>query len=105
MNISINEENGISILDLEGDLDTSTSPEVERRVNELINSDKGKIIIDLSNTRFVSSAGLRVFLSTAKQLTAKGGAFKICSPNDVVKEILDLVGAIFDFLFGGPGPF
>lgn len=92
MNISIKDENGISIIDLEGNLDTNTSPEVEKNVNELIEADKDKIIIDLSNTGFVSSAGLRVFLSTAKQLTSKGGVFKICSPNDVVKEILDMSG-------------
>jgi len=92
MNISINEENEISIVDLNGNLDTNTSPEVEKSVNALIAADKAKIIIDLSNTGFVSSAGLRIFLSTAKQLTAKGGVFKICSPNDVVKEILDMSG-------------
>ena len=92
MNISITEEKGVSIIDLNGNLDTNTSPEVEKSTNALIAADKHKIIMDLSNTGFVSSAGLRIFLSTAKQLTAKGGVFKICSPNDVVKEILDMSG-------------
>ena len=92
MNITINEKNDITIINLAGNLDTNTSPEVEKIVNELIAADKNKIIIDLSDTGFVSSAGLRIFLSTAKQLTAKGGVFKICSPNDVVKEILDMSG-------------
>ena len=61
-------------------------------MNKLIEPDGVKLIINLSQTNYVSSAGLRIFLATAKKLTAKQGVFKLCAPNDVVKEVLDISG-------------
>jgi anti-sigma B factor antagonist len=92
MELNINENEGICVINISGNLDTTTSPDAESRINELINEDKDKMIVNLADTGFVSSAGLRVFLSTAKQITAKGGAVKFCGANDVVQEILDISG-------------
>jgi anti-sigma B factor antagonist len=51
-----------------------------------------KMLIDLSETDYVSSAGLRIFLATAKKITANGGQVKLSNPNAVVREILDISG-------------
>ena len=59
------------IVELAGHLDTSTSPEVEKHVYELIDSGNENLVFDLTHTEFVSSAGLRLFLATAKNM--KGG--------------------------------
>jgi anti-sigma B factor antagonist len=50
------------------------------------------MVINLEETRYVSSAGLRIFLATAKKMTASNGAVKLCCPNEVVQEILDISG-------------
>jgi anti-sigma B factor antagonist len=92
MELSINENNGVKVIQIEGNLDTSTSPKAETQINDMINNGELKMVIDLSGAGFVSSAGLRVFLSTAKQVTAKGGAVKFCGANEVVQEILDISG-------------
>jgi anti-sigma B factor antagonist len=92
MQLTVKEKNDILIVNLEGNLDTNTSPDVETELNKLIEPDGVKLIINLSLTNYVSSAGLRIFLATAKKLTAKQGVFKLCAPNDVVKEVLDISG-------------
>lgn len=92
MELNINENKGVQVIKISGNLDTSTSPKAENEINSMINDGKIKMIVDLTETGFVSSAGLRVFLSTAKQITAKGGAVKFCGVNDVVQEILDISG-------------
>jgi anti-sigma B factor antagonist len=79
------------ILDFIGQLDTGTAPKAEVEVNKHLASNQ-KIIFNLAQTVFVSSAGLRVFLGTAKKLKASGGLFRICNANDVVQEILDISG-------------
>lgn len=92
LDIKVKEIEDIIILELVGNLDTNTSPLTEAKINECLNNGCKKMIIDLENTRFVSSAGLRVFLVTAKKITANSGALNLCSPNEVVKEILAISG-------------
>ncbi|MCB9245334.1 MAG: STAS domain-containing protein [Flavobacteriales bacterium] len=92
MNVDIYEEQGVSIVHLSGNLDTNTSPPVEAKISNLLEEGTRKMVIDLSETDYVSSAGLRIFLATAKKITANGGAVKLAGPNSVVKEILDISG-------------
>ncbi|BDS09785.1 STAS domain-containing protein [Aureispira anguillae] len=79
------------VLGFNGQLDTGTAPKVEIEVNKYLENNQ-KVIFNLEATTFVSSAGLRVFLGTAKKLKASGGLFRICNANDVVQEILDISG-------------
>ena len=92
LNINLTEKEGVVIVNLEGNLDTNTAPEAEAKIDESLAAGTAKIVINLENTKYVSSAGLRVFLATAKKMTAAGGAVKLCSPNVVVQEILDISG-------------
>lgn len=48
--------------------------------------------MDLTNTEYVSSMGLRVFLSHLKTLKASGGRMVLCGLNEEVQEILDMAG-------------
>ena len=92
LEIVVNEENDVVVIKLVGNLDTNTAPEAEQAINEWLEKESKKMVINLQESKYVSRAGLRVFLATAKKMTAAGGAVKFCSPNDVVKEILDISG-------------
>jgi len=89
----INKEvNDVVVVDLVGNLDTNTAPDAETNINSHLEAGVKKMIINLGQTKYVSSAGLRVFLATAKKMTASGGAVKLCAANEVVQEILDISG-------------
>ncbi|TXG34834.1 STAS domain-containing protein [Seonamhaeicola maritimus] len=90
--IKIKEVNNVVLIALNGNLDTNTAPDAETEINNLLDKGTKKIIINLENTKYVSSAGLRIFLATAKKMTAASGAVKLCCANDVVQEILDISG-------------
>jgi len=92
MEINVSEFNDIVLVNLVGKLDSTTAPEAETAINEYLDKKVPKMIINLKEASYISSAGLRVFLATAKKMTAAGGAVKFCSPNDIVKEILDISG-------------
>ena len=83
--------NDCLVINFVGQLDTGTATKAEMEVNKQLENNQ-KIIFDLAQTTFVSSAGLRVFLATAKKLKASNGKFRICNANEVVKEILDISG-------------
>lgn len=91
MDITILEEGGTTILHIAGRLDTVTSPELERTVKPLI--DLGSVVVfDCEKMDYVSSSGLRVILSTYKQLAAVGGKFTIRNLNKEVQSVFDLTG-------------
>ena len=56
---------------LSGRLDTLTSPQLEEALRELP-ADITKLVIDLKDLEYVSSAGLRVFLNAQKSMMEKG---------------------------------
>ena len=92
MEIRIKEIGDIRVVNIVGQLDTSTSPEAEAEIGKLLDDAQKKIIINLEELSYLSSSGLRVFLGTAKKLMATGGTVKLCCPNDVVNEILEISG-------------
>ncbi len=92
LEVKVNEVVDVIVIKLAGNLDTNTAPEAETTINGWLEKDSKKMVVDLEEAKYVSSAGLRVFLATAKKMTAAGGAVIFCSPNEVVQEILDISG-------------
>ena len=73
-------------------VDTNNSPEVERVIQDNIGAGGGKMILDFGQVDYVSSAGLRVLLKTAKQMKLGGGKLALCNLNDQIKEVLEISG-------------
>ena len=82
---------------LAGRLDGFTSAAHETELKALLAGEASSVTIDLSQLEYVSSAGLRVLLMTAKQAKAKGGAVVLSSPTSVVLDVLKISG--FDKIF------
>lgn len=91
MEITAQEKGEKLVLDFEGQLDTGTAPQAEVEVNQHLEQHQ-HLVFNLEKTTFVSSAGLRVFLATAKRIKVSGGSFVVCNANAVVQEILDISG-------------
>ena len=91
LNINKTIENGTAIVALEGRLDTVTAPELEQALKEPLES-AGELTLDLENLEYISSAGLRVLLSTQKKMTAKQGTMKLVHVKEIVMEVLEVTG-------------
>ena len=92
MNISTREVDTVTVVHFEGNLDTNTAPEAEQRFNDLISSGASKILVDFGALDYISSAGLRILLATAKKLRGCKGELRLASLNETVKEIFDVSG-------------
>ena len=89
MNIEKKIDGGKLSLKIIGRLDTNTSPELEAEMNlDGVN----EVFFDLSELEYVSSAGLRVFLTAQKAMMACGGQMTIANPNATVKGVFDITG-------------
>ena len=84
-------ENGKSFtLSVEGRLDTLTSPELEKEINELSASAEA-LVVDFAKLEYISSAGLRVLLS-AHKLFAKKSGMTITNVSETVLDIFEVTG-------------
>ena len=91
MDIKKESINGKTVLYLEGRLDTSNSSELEKAVNETLET-TDDIELDLSKLEYTSSSGLRVFLLTQKKVSEKGGNLVVSNVNEYIMEIFDITG-------------
>ena len=82
----------VTVVEMEGNLDTNTSVEAQDYINALIDGGSTKLVTDFSRVDFVSSAGLRVLLATAKRLGGVGGSLRICGLNEEVNEVFEISG-------------
>ncbi len=76
-----------------GRIDAATSPEFEAAINQLITVKKETVLLfDCEHLEYISSAGLRVFLSTAKLIKAASGKMGLTNLQDNVRQIFEISG-------------
>ena len=75
---------------VEGRLDTITSPDLEKEINEAIEGVK-ELTIDFEKVEYISSSGLRVLLAEQKVMN-KQGSMKLINVNDTIMEIFEVTG-------------
>ena len=92
MQIDTRQVDGMTVIDMVGRLDTSTSGDAYDEMVGIAKSGVTKVVLNLDKMEYVSSAGLRVFLTVAKLLKSSMGELKICHANGVVKEVLEVSG-------------
>ena len=80
---------------LEGRLDTTTAPELEKTLKESLDG-VTELVLDFEELEYISSAGLRVLLSAQKIMNRQGG-MKLVRVRDEVIEIFEVTGFL-DFL-------
>ncbi len=92
MQISVRTTNEVKVLAFEGRLDTRTSPGAQQQLTRLIEAGENRFLVNFERLDYISSAGLRVLLTAAKQLKRVDGELRICSLNEVVAEVFDISG-------------
>jgi anti-sigma B factor antagonist len=90
--------NGALILRPTKRIDSSTAKSFEEQTNALIAGGAKKVVMDFSDVDYISSAGLRVVLTTAKRAKAEGGGLTLCGEQSNVKDVLEVSG--FASIFG-----
>ena len=90
MTINTEKNNNQLTLKIEGRLDTTTAPSLEKLINELP-ADVNDLVFDMNDLAYVSSAGLRVLLSAQKKMN-KLGKMKLTGVCEEVMEVFEMTG-------------
>ena len=91
MKVSIEQDGDVTIVRPQGRIDGVGAQELDSQVAEIRAGQPSHLVIDLADVPFVSSAGLRVFIVTARELRGKA-KFAVCNAGSVVKEVFTLAG-------------
>ena len=83
--------NNIAVIKVGGYIDTTTSAELEHSLDSLLKAGMYKIIIDLGNVDYISSAGWGIFISEIKGIREKGGDLKLVRMIPDVYEVFELL--------------
>ncbi|MEA4813020.1 MAG: STAS domain-containing protein [Anaerolineaceae bacterium] len=76
-----------------GRIDSTTSPDLEKVLTELIASGKS-VVLDMSDIDFVSSAGWWTIIRAQKELKKNNNELVLVGVNDNVKDSMDLIGIL-----------
>ena len=92
METTIIKEANALIFVLNGRLDSNSAPLFEKQLQDFLISPTTHLIFDFDNLEYISSAGLRVVLNTAKAYHAGPYSFVACAMQDHVLEIFEISG-------------
>lgn len=81
----------VSILRVSGYVDTTTSPDLERRLQALLKEKRFHIVVDLASVEYISSAGWGIFISEIREIRENGGDLKLAGMIADVREVFDLL--------------
>ena len=93
MEITTSTDGSLATIAVAGKLTVATSSDLEQAVRQL--NDTGAITdydIDLSGLEYISSAGLRVLVSTQKLAASRGGTMRLLKPKDDVMDVFEMTG-------------
>jgi len=82
------------IAQLSGRLDTAAAAEMAPDFQALAEQANKHIILDCTNLEYISSSGLRLFLSLRKDSAAKGGKLQVRNINSDIRQVFMMTGFI-----------
>lgn len=91
-NVTSREVGSVNVIELKGYLDAHTAPELETEFNRLINDNHFKIVVNFNDLKYISSAGLGVFMAYVETMRENRGDIKFSNLKEDVFNIFDLLG-------------
>jgi anti-sigma B factor antagonist len=90
----------LEVIELNGELDAHTAPQLEESIRELIDLQRFKIIVNCTHLEYISSAGLGVFMAYIEDVRSLGGDIKLTNLKPKVYNVFDLLGfpTLYDIL-------
>ena len=92
MAINIERDGGTVIAKIDGRLDGANAQEFQGDLTGAIEDSDRAVILDFANLSYISSAGLRVILITAKALRRQDAELAVCSLSDPIREVFEISG-------------
>ncbi len=97
MEIQVKSVGEIHVVELKGDIDASTAPDVTEQLSMLV-TPQARLLVNMSQVPYMSSAGLRTLLSIHRQTTAKEGKLVLVGLSDELIDTMSVTGFLDFFM-------
>jgi len=95
------EFDGVTALSVTGRVDSGTAPELGQRLQVVVSEPKRRLVVDLTELEYISSAGFRALFIAAKRANETGSRLVLCSLPARVRQLFEVGG--FTSLFSIAG--
>jgi anti-anti-sigma factor len=92
MQIEHRQVDGVTVVLISGRLDSAVADDVTAQLDRLVNAGATRLVVNLKDVSYISSAGLRSIFVAAKLTRTLNGDMRLCEPNPLVSKILDASG-------------
>jgi anti-sigma B factor antagonist len=90
LRIEHHERSGATVVTVSGELDILTAPRFSASIDELVRRRARDVVVDMSEVRFIDSAGLYVLLSAQRRVTRHGRWLGLICPDAAVRRVIEL---------------
>ena len=92
MEINLEMVNDVAVVSLKGRLNVTTTADLEQIFTKLLDENRTKILVECMELEYISSAGLRVLLASAKQFKKISGQIVLSGLSQNVKQVFEISG-------------
>jgi len=92
MELSSSQQGDVTIVKISGSVDALTAGEATTFLETQVKQGHLKLVTDISDVEYMSSAGLRTLLTTLKQVRQSEGDLRIAGAQENVKKVLEMAG-------------
>jgi anti-sigma B factor antagonist len=96
MKVDVRTLDDVTVVDLDGELDGKTAPDVQEQLGPLIQAG-GRLILDMTHVPYMSSAGLRVLLMLYRQAAANKGRIALVGLSEELSDTMSVTGFLSFF--------
>ena len=94
LGMNIREAGNVTVIDLEGELDTYSCPNLRETVVRLVDEGKKQILLNMGKVEYIDSAGLGTLVGGLKRATEHDGVLKIVNANAQIQKVFNITGLV-----------
>ena len=83
-------ETGLDLVELDGELDFHSSPEVRAELGKLVDRQAPKVMIDLKSVNYIDSSGLATFVELFQKMKRYSGTLVLFNLTQGVRSVFEI---------------
>jgi len=91
MEINVKSIGQVTVIEISGDIDSTTAPQAQEQILPLVQPGS-KVLLDMNGVEYMSSAGLRMLLSTYRQISRGDGGIVLVGLGEEIKDTMSVTG-------------